>query len=88
MKQKDLTLIIVVVIFATVFALLVSNFVFSSPKTHNQKVPVVEKITSNFPDTKQDSYQAFFNAQALNPTVLIQIDTNNNATPIGTPQTH
>ncbi len=85
MKQKDLLLIIVIAIFAGVFSLLLSNLIFGGPKKHNAQVPVVDKITSDFVDTKDPKY-SFFNSNALNPTVLIKIDNNSNTSPIGTSQ--
>lgn len=84
MKQQDITMIAVVVIIAAVFSFVISSLVFSSPKKRQEKVPVVQKITADFANTKEDvRYQAFFNTNALNPTVLIQVSGNQNAAPIG-----
>lgn len=82
MKQKDLIVVVCVAIFAAVLSFVVSNALFGSPKKNPIKVPVVEKITSSFPDIKNDKdYKPFYNSQALNPTQLIQIGNNNNTAP-------
>ena len=80
MKQKDLVIIIVVVVFAAIFSLVIGKLVFASPKDRLQKVEVVEAITTEFPapDTK------YFNTASINPTLLIRIAENSNQTPFNT----
>ena len=77
MKQKDILLIVVVVIVAGVVALLFSKLVISTPKNRQEKVEVVDAITSEFnqPDKK------YFNTQSVNPTKLIRIGDNVNQKP-------
>ena len=82
MKQKDLAVIIAVAFFAAVFSLILSGALFGSPKKNPIRVPVVDKISSTFPDVNNDNqYKTFFNNKALDPTQLIQIGGNNNVTP-------
>jgi hypothetical protein len=75
MKQNDIILVAVCVVVGGTFSLVISNMLFGSSK-RQEKVEVVEKITSEFiqPSSK------YFNATAINPTQQIQID--NNSTPI------
>lgn len=77
MKKKDMILIVIVVIVAGVVALLFSNLVIASPKNRQQKVEIVDPITSDFkqPDAK------YFNGQSNDPTKLIQIGDNVNQKP-------
>jgi hypothetical protein len=77
MKQKDLALILVVVFVSAVIALLVSRWIFASPKNRSQKVEVVDVIGSDFnpPSTK------YFNASSVNPTQQIQIGGSGNPNP-------
>jgi len=82
MKQKDLLLIGMVAFIAAILSFVLSDALFGSPKKNPIKVPVVQPISSNFPDVKNDqSYKSFFNSQALDPTQLIQIGNNNNTAP-------
>lgn len=69
MKQKDITLIIVVVIFSSIFAFLLSSMFIGSPETQPQRAETVEPITAEFnePDNR------YFNREAINPTQLIRI---------------
>lgn len=77
MKQKDIALIVIIVLFSAVISLLVSNAIFASPKNRQQQVPVVQPITSDFP--KPDT--RFFNKNAFDPTTLITIGQNANPNP-------
>jgi hypothetical protein len=82
MKQKDWTIIAAVGIVAAVFSIIISGIIFGSPTKNPIKVPVVNKISSNFPSPQNDdNYTKFFNNQALDPTTVIQIGNNNNNTP-------
>lgn len=83
MKQKDIALIIIIVFISGVASFFISNSILTSPKNRQQKVEVVEAISSNFP-TPNTKY---FNTQAINPTELIQIGTSTNPNPFnGTSQ--
>jgi hypothetical protein len=77
MKQKDLTLLIVVVVISAVMSLIVSHFVFASPTNRHQQVDVVQSISANFsqPDSR------YFNSNSIDPTQLIQIGNTTNPTP-------
>lgn len=74
-KQKDIVLIAIVVIFAGVVSVLVSNFFFTPDASKSLNAEIVDPITANFqqPDPRT------FNNDAINPTQLIEIgDSNNN----------
>lgn len=77
MKQKDLALIVIIVIFSAVISLIVSNAIFASPKNRQQQVEVIQPITTDFP-TPDNHY---FNNQAFDPTEPITIQQNSNADP-------
>lgn len=81
MKQKDITLIIVVAFVSGVFSILVSNVFISSPKSRKTLVEVVDPISSEFnqPDKK------IFNKDAVDPTQNIQIGENPNPQPFNNP---
>jgi outer membrane murein-binding lipoprotein Lpp len=80
MKKNDMLIIAVIVIVATVFSSIVAGKIFNSTKKHNLTAPDVQTIDSNFPDIKNDTaYSSFLNSQALDPTQLIQIGTNQNS---------
>jgi hypothetical protein len=76
MKQQDIAVIIVIIFFAGIFSFLVSNK-FISPSDKKLNAEVVEEIQSDlmFPD------KTVFNAEAINPTVRIQIAPSSNAQP-------
>ena len=80
MKQKDIALIVILAFLSAIISLVVSNQLFSSPKTRQQTVQVISPITSDFktPDSK------YFNAQSVDPTQLIQIGNGGNPTPFST----
>lgn len=77
MKQKDIALIVVVVIISGVVSLFVSKALFASPKDRQQQVEVVEAIDPSFPTPSK----TYFNSSAVDPTQLIQIHNNNNTNP-------
>ncbi len=81
MKQKDLVLIIVVVIVSGVFSLVLSNLLFASPKNRQEKVEVVEPITAEF--NKPD--QKYFNSESIDPTQIIKIGDSSNNQPFNNP---
>jgi hypothetical protein len=78
MKQKDILLIVVVVIVSAVVSIFVTNAFISPPKNRQAKVEVVDPIVAEF-DASPDS--KYFNAQSVNPTKLIQIQSNQNTNP-------
>lgn len=77
MKQKDLTLLIVVVFFSAVISLVVSHFIFASPANRQQQVDVVQPISSSFPQPDP----RYFNSNSVDPTQLIQIGNTTNPNP-------
>jgi len=77
MKQKDFFLIAVISIISGVVALVFSTVLISSPKNRQAQVEVVDPITSNF----KEPDKRYFNAQAIDPTQLIQIGDSNNPQP-------
>ncbi len=82
MRQKDYLLIGGIIVIAAIISSLVAGAIFNSSKHHQEKVPVVQPINGNFPQAQSDpTYQAFFNAKALDPTQLIKIGTSQNTAP-------
>ncbi|MEX2014373.1 MAG: hypothetical protein WD885_00355 [Candidatus Saccharimonadales bacterium] len=77
MKQKDIALIAVVVIFAGIISLVVSNFFFTPDANKTLEAEVVEEITAEFPPVEE----SVFNKDAINPTKLIEIGDSNNKQP-------
>jgi type II secretory pathway pseudopilin PulG len=83
MKQKDIALIIVIVIVSGIASLILSRLIFAPSKDREQQVEVVDVITADFP-TPDSKY---FNANSVDPTQLIQIGDTNNPNPFnGAPQ--
>jgi hypothetical protein len=79
MKQKDILALVVIGIVATVFSSIIASKIFSSSSQHKLKAPTVQAIDSSFPDIKNDTaYKGVFNNNALDPSQLIQIGTNQN----------
>jgi len=77
MKQKDLPIILVVVFISAVLSFIVSRALFSSSSSRRQQVDVVQSISSSFPAPDG----RYFNNNAVDPTQLIQVGTNNNTNP-------
>lgn len=77
MKQKDIALIIVVVIFSGVVSLILSNFLLNPSSAREATVEVIGPITSDF--TNPD--ERFFNETSINPTQTIRISGSQNETP-------
>jgi hypothetical protein len=76
MKQKDMALILVIIVISAAVSLLISNKLFG-PQSHQQEVEVVQAIKSDFPTPDKK----YFNEKSIDPTQLIQIGTNNNQNP-------
>lgn len=81
MKQKDIALILVIIVISAAISFLVSNKIFASPKARQQQVEVVQAITDDFPQPNPN----YFNAQSVDPTKLITIGQNGNAAPFNGP---
>jgi hypothetical protein len=82
MKRKELVIIGAVAFVAAIISIIISGAIFGSPQKNPIKVPVVNKISSEFPQPQNDdNYKKFFNKDANNPTQLIHIGDDNNTTP-------
>jgi hypothetical protein len=87
-KQKDYLTLGIIVFVAGIFSIILSGKLFGGTASkQNLKSPVVQTISSSFPDMKNDStYSSVFNSSALDPTQLIQIGTNQNPTSFNSSQ--
>ena len=76
MKQKDIVLIVIVVIVSGAVSLVLSNLLFG-PSKHTLTAETVEPITSQFaqPDTR------YFNSNSIDPTQNITIGGSQNPQP-------
>lgn len=77
MKQKDIALIVIIVVISAIVSLFVSKAIFVSPKNRQQSAEIVQPITTDFP--QPDS--SYFNKQAFDPTKVINIGQNANPNP-------
>ncbi len=77
MKQKDIILIVVIMIIAGIFSFIVSGMIFGKPADHKTQVEVVEPISADFPQVDQ----RYFNKDSIDSTQLIQIGDQNNQKP-------
>jgi len=77
MKQKDIALIVVVILISVIFSLLLSKWLISSPSQRSYKVEVVQPITADFPPPDKK----YFNEKSFDPTKLIQIGNESNTKP-------
>ena len=82
MKQKDIFLIVIVVIVSATASFFLSNLLFGNPKKNPQKAEVVAPITAEF--TQPDA--RYFNKDSIDPTLNISIGDNSNPTPFSTQQ--
>lgn len=75
MKQKDISLIIIVAFISAVLSLIICNLFITSPKNRQEKVEVVKPISAEF----KEPNNKYFNENSIDPTQLITIgnDTNN-----------
>ncbi len=76
MKQKDILLIVAIVVVSAVIGIVFSHLLFHSNK-RDQTVEVIAPISSEF----QTPSTQYFNSSAFDPTRLIQISQNNNSAP-------
>lgn len=77
MKQKDIALIIIIVFISGIASFFISNTLFASSSSRQQKVEKVEAITADFPSPSKK----YFNSQSIDPTQLIQIGNSTNPDP-------
>jgi hypothetical protein len=77
MKQKDITLIVVIAVISAVVSFVVSGKLFVTPSNRQQQVEVVDPITATFqtPDKK------YFNTSSINPTQTTSIGSDSNQDP-------
>ena len=81
MKQKDIASLVLVAGVAALFSFVMSRVIFKGA-FEKTKVPVVQALSSDFPQVRGDpNYKVIFNEQALDPTQLIQIDNSKNSQP-------
>lgn len=76
MRQKDLPILIFIIIFSAVFSVMITKFVIIR-NTEPLKAEQADTISSSF----EQPDNTIFNADALNPTQLIKIGDNPNAQP-------
>jgi len=77
MKQRDIALIVVIVVISAVISLFVSKAIFAPPKNRQQKVDVVQPITADFPQPDK----RYFNSSSVDPTQPITVGQNANPNP-------
>ncbi len=77
MKQKDVALIIVIAAISGFASFFLSHFLFATPQNREQKVEVVDKITTEFPLPSHK----YFNENSIDPAQLVQVVDNNNPNP-------
>lgn len=77
MKQKDVTLIIIIAFLSAIVSFILSGKLFVTPANRQQPVEVVDVISTQFklPDSR------YFNSNSINPTVNSQLGTDTNQTP-------
>lgn len=76
MKQKDIAIIIIVVVASGILAVLVSKLTIKSADKQ-QQAEIVLAITPDFPAPDK----RFFNSTSIDPTLPIQIGDNTNTDP-------
>ncbi|HSH18085.1 MAG TPA: hypothetical protein VK978_01740 [Candidatus Saccharimonadales bacterium] len=77
MKQKDIPLILIIVIVSGMISFFAARMLFTTEKDRTVAAEVVDPISAEF---TQPSNQ-YFNSNALNPTLQIQIGDNVNINP-------
>lgn len=77
MKQKDVTLILVIAFISAIISFFISNSLFASSKNRSQLVDVAPSISPTFPQPNT----TYFNINSVDPAQLIQVGNNNNTNP-------
>jgi hypothetical protein len=77
MKQKDIAVIIVIAFLSGIVSFLISNKIFVTAENRQQKVEVVDVISTEF-NTPDDR---FFNAESINPTLNSSLGDTTNQNP-------
>ena len=78
MKQQDIALIIVIAAISATISFVASDLIFVTPANRQQKVEVVDVITTSFqlPNAK------YFNSNSVDPTLNTALG-GNNTNPFG-----
>lgn len=76
MKQKDIFVIVGVVVLSGLISTFVAKSLFGVQKS-KLTAEVVQKITADFPPPSSD----YFNSKSFDPTKIITIGQNNNTDP-------
>ncbi len=79
MKSKDILTFVVVGAVSMIISVLISNNFLATPEDREQRVEVVEPISSDF----ERPPEAYFNSDALNPTKTIEIKADPDSKPFG-----
>ncbi len=77
MKQKDIVVIVGVVVISGIASYFLSNALFAAPKNRKTQVEVVEAISPDFSQPDKN----YFNSSSIDPTQPITIGDNQNPTP-------
>lgn len=77
LQQKDYVLILVAVVGGIFISVIANKYLFSNAGSKNTQVVVVPVIHTDFPAPSSVS----FNAQAIDPTQIINIGPNNSQQP-------
>jgi hypothetical protein len=81
MKHKSIVTLVLAGLVAALLAYTISGFLFKTG-AKDEKVPRIEPIKSSLPDVRNESdYKTIFNDKALDPTLPVQIQGNNNNQP-------
>lgn len=82
MKREDLIKVSLVAGLSAIVSFVIAGSIFNSPAKHNKRAPVVEPISTRFPDVANDpSYNTIFFSGALDPTQTVQIGNSQNTSP-------
>ena len=82
MKRDDIIKVAMAAGISAIISLFIAGAIFNSPAKHNQKVPVVQAISTSFPDVANDpNYTGIFHNGALDPTQPVQIGNSQNNSP-------
>ncbi|HUD07765.1 MAG TPA: hypothetical protein VMQ52_01665 [Candidatus Saccharimonadales bacterium] len=77
MKDKDIVVIISIVIVSSILSYVIASKVITTPANRQQHVPMIAQIV----DQISQPSPTYFNAQSVDPTKLIYIGNNANPAP-------
>jgi hypothetical protein len=77
MKKNDITLVVSSMLFGVIFAVIVTSVLLSNSASMNQQITVVNTINTTF----QPPSGQYLNVNSIDPTLLVKIGNNSNATP-------